>query len=150
MSAHDFIRLDDVGRAVIRTRAWSRVVEQGTGELANATASTPPVKLAEAYMPAPIAWMLLGGSSVGAISNAVLSVQFGTLEGGLTVPQPLFGVGFTVGLQGPVIAATSLVVNLVNPLGLAPGERITVCIAPVVWPAWAVPELPRQLAALAR
>ncbi len=150
MSAHDFIRLDDVGRAVIRTRAWSRVVEAGQGELANATASTPPVKLAEAYLPAPTSWMVLGGSSVGGISNAILSVQFGTLEGALTIPQPLFGQGFTVGLGGAVIAATSIVVSLVNPLGLAPGERLTVCIAPVVWPHWAVPEMPRQLAALAR
>ena len=147
MSLHDFIRLDDAGRAVIRTRAWSRVVQNGLGELANPNG---PVKLAEAYLPAPCSWMMLAGSSVGAVSPAILSIQFGTLEGALTVIQPLSPVGFTLGVGGPVIAATSIIVTLQNPLGLTAGERISVCLSPTVWPHWAVPELPRQIATLAR
>ena len=145
MSERDLIGLDDQGRAIISTRAWSRVLEANAGELVNQPPNAP-IKLAEAYMPAPIAWMMLAGSSQGPASNVILSVAFGNVEGSINVPAPLAGAGFTVGLGGPVIAATSIVVSITNPGALVAGERISVSIAPVVWPDWPCPEQPRRLA----
>lgn len=119
---------------LVDSRAWCR---------AYAPPGTPNVlplpdvgaSLAEACMPAPIAWTVLVLSSNPG-SNLQVQLQVAGVEGGWNtfgglVTLPVLGTQPIPGRSIRVLRAGGTV---------APGELISVMLAPVTWPAWAVPD----------
>lgn len=86
-------------------------------------------------MPAPIAWgVLVLSSNPG--SNLQVAIQVSGVEGGW---QTFAGVVTLPFLGGPPIPGRS--VRVLRTGGtVGPGELISVMLAPVAWPSWAVPD----------
>lgn len=86
-------------------------------------------------MPAPITWGVLVLSSLP-VSNLQFEIQVAGIEGGWqTIP----GLVVPPFLGGPPIPGRAL--RIMRAGGAAtPGELITTMIAPVAWPAWAMPD----------
>ncbi len=139
------VRVDELGRVVVQTRAWSRSVSQGQPGVPSTPSVREPFLLAEAFGPQPLGWLVSLVSSNPA-TNLVPLVEVLSLEGGPPLPAGIISWPY-VG-QRP-FAAQGVRVSLIGGT-FATGERVSCTLAPSSWPAWMVPDSMPRLAALVR
>ena len=122
----------------VNTRAWCRAyaAPQPSGQGGpTSPLPSPGSALAEAYLPAPIAWTVqILSTNPG--SNVQVSLEIAGIEGGWQTFGGLVTLPF---LGGPVLAGRAVRAMFVSGQ-LAPGELISAMVAPVAWPAWAAPD----------
>lgn len=133
----------------VNTRSWCKayIGEASPGPTAPVNQPIPGVgaALAEAYFPVPVCWAA-SVLSDNPSSNLVVGLQLAGIEGGWTTFQGLVTLPF---LSGPVLPGRAVRVVRIGGT-VAPGELITVTLAPLVWPPWAVPEEIRSVAGFYR